>query len=59
MTVQEKGKSCGIIDRLVLATRNVRGISNKEEELIQQLKKTKINIAVLLVQTKKKMKGTD
>lgn len=45
------------MDRLRLATWNVRGLGNKEAELNDVLRKQKVNIAII-TETKKKLKGT-
>ena len=53
----KKDKRLGISEILNICTWNVRGISNKTEQLEKELKDRNIDIA-LITETKKKMKGT-
>lgn len=52
-----KNKRLGIKDTLKIGTWNVRSLMNKEEELVQELKKKNINLAII-TETKKKLQGT-
>lgn len=44
-------------DKIQVATRNVRGLQNKELGLNMTLKKHRVDMAVI-IETKKKLKGT-
>ena len=52
-----KVKRYRYMEKLKLATWNVRGLMNKEEELQNELKKMNIDIGII-TETKKKLKGT-
>ena len=45
------------MNQVLLATWNVRGLNNKETEILNEMKRKKANIMVL-TETKKKIKGT-
>lgn len=45
------------LDKLLVATWNVRGLNNKETEVIEEMKRKKANI-LILTETKKKLRGT-
>lgn len=52
-----KNKVFGINDELRLGTWNVRSLNGKEDELIKELERKKINIAIIS-ETKKKLQET-
>lgn len=54
---RDRNKRLGLVENLRTATWNVRGLTHKEEELQNELKRANVDIC-LLTETKKKMKGT-
>ena len=54
---RKKEKRFGITDHINLCTWNIRGISNKIEQLEKVLEEMKIDVA-LITETKKKLRGT-
>ncbi|PSN49897.1 hypothetical protein C0J52_14949 [Blattella germanica] len=52
-----KDKRYRNMEKIKIATCNVRGLTNKEEELLNDLKKMNIDIGII-TETKKKLKGT-
>jgi exonuclease III len=53
----KKDKRTGIEEKLNVISWNVRGLNNKENELEEELKKIKANVA-FISETNKKSKGT-